>query len=155
MGSNASISATTFGVVVRTGGKFNSLGGDGEEGIVGATPASNTTLANADYGQTGSTRYATDITIASMTGDDSTYTTWTFNATGISNVSKTGVTNISMRLKKDIDNIAPTWASGVFEGINAYFADNAGTTVDPKMVVTYTIVIKKVVGGMLPLLHVG
>lgn len=113
--------------------KFDGLSITPTVNIYASTPASNTTLANADYGQTGSTAFATAITYAnwSTTG----YNDFTLNSSGLTNISATGVSKFSARNPTfDVANSPPTWANNYSEMLNNY-ADEAGTTSDPKLVV--------------------
>lgn len=105
--------------------------------IYTSTPATNTDIANSDYSQVGST---------SQTGSPITYAAWntaayndfTLNATGISNVSKTSVSKFGARnANYDVSGVAPTWTVSTFSNIRGNYADNAGTTNDPKLTVTY------------------
>ena len=107
--------------------------------IYGSTCASNTDLANSDYAQTGSTSYTgSPITYASFSV--SAYNAFTFNATGIGNVSKTSITKLSGRnANYDVAATPPTWSASHSAFLGGYFADQTGTTNDPKLVVTYTI----------------
>jgi len=84
-------------------------------------PASLTALANGDYDVAGwgSTRQATDLTLAGIT--TSAFNDFTLNSTGVGNISKTGVTRLGLRIAADADNAEPSWSSGVI----------AGLTVDP------------------------
>lgn len=84
------------------------------------------------------TRWATDVAITSITADDTNYTNFSFNETGISAISKTGVTTVSMRVSWDVDNTEPTWQSAKIDQLTIRSADNSGTTRDPKLIVTYT-----------------
>lgn len=105
--------------------------------IYTATPSSNTNIQASDYAQTGSTAQCdTAVTYASMTA--STYSDWTFNATGLGNISKTGVSKFSVKnANYDNANSAPGLTSA-----DAYCratgAEETGTTSDPKLVVTHT-----------------
>ena len=105
-------------------------------GVCGATPDGTDTLANGDYLQTDTTRYATDVDITSTSND--AYNDWTFNATGKAAISLTGITSLSHKLDKDIDNAAPSWTSDQAGGYNSVYADEEGTDEDPKLVITYT-----------------
>lgn len=105
--------------------------------IAGATPASTSALAAADYGQTGSTSFAS-IPYASFS--TSGYNDFTLNAAGIANINKSGISKFSARLGWDIDNnYTGTWSSFGSTSFWAYFADNTGTSKDPKLVITYHI----------------
>lgn len=116
-------------------------------GVVAATTASNTAVANADFEGTvnNTTRWATDKAFADITADDATYTDWALNATGVSAISKTGVTKFGMKLSGDIDNTAPTWVASDSSNVRAKMAELAGTDDDPKLTVVHTGA-----GGFLP-----
>ena len=54
--------------------------------VTTATPASNTNIATGDYLQTGTERQGdTDLAMASVVADDSTYNIYKFNGMGIGN----------------------------------------------------------------------
>ncbi|HKQ06121.1 MAG TPA: hypothetical protein VJ464_13380 [Blastocatellia bacterium] len=131
--SVASVSAATFSLYVTSKIDNFSL----SVALVGSTPASNTSVANSDYGQLGLTRFASDVAISSIT--TSAYNDWGLNGSGLAAISLTGVTKLGTRADKDLDNSAPTWASSTNGRIVASFANNAGTSQDPKLVVTYAI----------------
>ena len=102
-------------------------------------PTSPTAITTGDYNLSGwnVVEQATGrITIASwsITG----YNDFTLNATGLSNISKTGVSWYGLRLSADFDNSEPTWAASLNANINVYFADQTGTDKDPKLVVVHT-----------------
>ena len=103
--------------------------------IVASTPASNTALAASDYGNLGSTRFATDIAYDSLS--TVAYNDFTFNATGIAAVSKTGISKFGTRMAIDLDNGSPTWTDSNQTDFGVIFADTALTTTDPKLVVTH------------------
>ena len=105
--------------------------------LVASTPASNTALVNGDYSQLGAVDFGrTDIQDNLSTG---AYTDITINATGRADISKTGVTKYGIRVGFDLDNTITglTWSANQYHGGSAGYADNAGTTQDPKLVVTY------------------
>lgn len=134
--SSATISAADFSVWGTF--KRNQLGSD-DFHIGGSTPASNTALANSDYGQCGTTSFGS-IAYASFTSTDTAYSTASLNASGISAVSKTGISKFSGQLGWDINNsFTGAWADNGYTQFNYWSADNTGTTNDPKLVVTYTI----------------
>ena len=107
--------------------------------IVNTTPASNTALVNADYGQLGTTKQSTDFAYDSFS--TSAYNDITLNATGIASISKTGITKFGSRFAVDVDAGTPAWTALAQSSMSAYYADNAGTTNDPKLVVTYTVAV--------------
>lgn len=110
--------------------------------IYDATPASNTAIANGDYNQTGGsspTALATAISYASYS--TSGYNTFTLNASGIAAISLTGVSKFSARnANYDAAASAPTHPGSAQTSIlQGNFADNSGTSSDPKLSVTYTV----------------
>ncbi len=135
IGAGQTVSAATFSIVVTA--KTTTI--TDSYGVVGATTASNTAIAMADYQGTvaNTTRYATDISGASMVADSATYNDFSFNATGISAVLVTSITKIGLRTKSDIDSVAPTYVSGGQAQIDWVNADTAGTTTDPKLTVVH------------------
>ncbi|MFH2030841.1 MAG: hypothetical protein ABIJ40_09550 [Bacteroidota bacterium] len=107
--------------------------------IYTCTPASNTGLVAADQAQYGS---------VSQTGSPISYASWntagyndfTFNATGISNISKTSISKFSQRnANYDVAAVAPTWLSSAGSHLAGWAADRAGTSQDPKLVITYSL----------------
>lgn len=102
---------------------------------VASTPNSNNNLIDSDYGQLGSTNLGTK---AYADWTNSQYNDITLNASGISNISKTGISRFGSRISGDINNSAGGTAYQL-----SYFtfstADETGTTKDPKIVITYTI----------------
>ena len=108
--------------------------------IYSFAPANQADFVAGDYDSLGTTPYSSNKTLAdwSIIG----YNDFTLNSTGITAISKTGITNMGVReVVCDVANSAPTLASW---GVNqdgyesAYFADQTGTNQDPKLVVTYT-----------------
>lgn len=133
--SNASISDAVYSVYGN--GKANNLGSL-NLAMIASNPANTNNLVAGDFGTCVLTRQAdTDITYAgfSTTG----YNNFTLNATGRGNISKTGITKFGAAIANDVDNSAPAWISNVLTDLIVETADNAGTTVDPKLVVTYTL----------------
>lgn len=109
--------------------------------IYTSTPASNTSIANGDFAQCGSTSQ-TGSAMTQASWSASAYNDFTFNSTGRGNVSKTSISKFSLRnANYDVAASAPTWASGEFTFNQYNFADNTGTANDPKLVVTYTIAV--------------
>lgn len=125
-----SISAGTFSLYGRS--QTTALGNQACA-LVASTPASNTDLVAADYGQTGSTRFATDLS----SWNTAAYNDWTLNASGLAAISKTGVSKFATRSANDLDNSAPTWASADSSNYGCYAADQADTTNDPKLATTH------------------
>lgn len=102
--------------------------------IVQTTPASNTALVAEDWDEIGTTLQATSLALSSWVSTDNTYNDLTLNATGLGNISKTGITKFGTRHSFDTSNTEPTGNNDAF----CYTSDNTGTSSDPKLVVTYT-----------------
>ena len=114
------------------------LSGDGttEEGtvsmhIVSSSQANANTLVVGDFDEIGSTSFGE---YTSWDETDGTYNEKSLNASGISNISKTGISKFGIRQGKDYSNTQPSETNK----IKFRSADNTGTTKDPKLVVTYT-----------------
>lgn len=123
--------------------KNNSLGGSPEIDIVAATPPATNTLAASDYGQLGSTVFASKTYAGWST---SAYNDFTLNANGIANITKGGVSKFGARVNWDTDNsFTGTWASLSDVRFNHYMADQTGTDNDPKLVVVYKTFTPRVV----------
>ena len=108
--------------------------------MITTTPASDTTLKNADYSQQGTTKQATDIAISAFTVDSSTYNAFTLNTTGEGNISLTGITKFGLRSTADTDNSEPTW-SGPFDSSSVTLAtaeEVLSGDKRPRLVVTHT-----------------
>lgn len=116
--------------------KQNSNGLSLGASLIKSNPASNTALVVGDFDGVTFERQATDVSYAgiSTTG----YTDWTLNATGEGNIDKTGVSKFAVVSDADMDNSEPTWASGVCGVDSVYYADQTGTSSDPKLAVTHS-----------------
>jgi len=102
--------------------------------LVASTTAANNSLATSDYDSYGSTEYITRKANTDFT--TGAYVDMALNASGLSFINKTGVTKFCFLSNKDLDNVTPnvgTWTSAY-----SYFADQTGTTNDPKLVVNYS-----------------
>jgi len=106
--------------------------------IYSSTPGSNTTLANSDYGQIGSTAQCdTAITYAGYT--TSGYNDFLFNATGRGNISKTGISKFGAReATYDVGGTTPSGGINCQPIMGGLYSGQTGTTQDPKLVITYT-----------------
>ncbi len=129
------IDSATFSLYVVS--QENAFGGSPALDLVDSNPASNTGLANADYGNVGTVLLASAKLFSNITS--SQYNDWTLNSTGLSNISKTSVSKFGMRIDGDVTNTAPTtWASNTYQALQGFAADVAGTTQDPKLVVEHS-----------------
>lgn len=136
LGASASISAAVLSLTGTS--KLDPSGLAPNIDIYTSTPASNTALANADYSQLGSTSQ-TGSPISYTSYSTTGYNDFTFNATGIGNISKTGVSKFGARnANYDVAGTAPTWSAGTAFRLQGIYADTAGTSTDPKLVITYT-----------------
>ena len=97
------------------------------------TPADPDDFATADYNQFGTTEWSAQIDLGDITATQ--YNNWTFNATGKSNINKTGDTLFGFREGHDILDHAMAVAKN---SINMAFSDTAGTSSDPKLVVEHS-----------------
>jgi hypothetical protein len=105
--------------------------------IVGSTPASNTNIVNADYSQTGTTAYSATTSVTSIT--QSAYNAFALNATGLSNLTATGVSKFAMRMETDRTNSEPTTSGRQSSWAWFLTAETTGTSQDPYLDVTYTL----------------
>ncbi len=123
-------------------------------------PASTSALANGDYLHSGwdlVEQSTTRITFTNFMNGSATYKDFPLNATGIGNISKTGLSWFGIRGSSDFDNSAPSWSSNVTSQILAYYASSAGTGNDPKLVVEHGTVVAggSSQGGLMSLMGVG
>lgn len=116
--------------------KFDNLAASPDINIYLSAPASNTALAAGDFDSLGSTPFATAITYANFL--TAAYNDFTLNGSGISNISLTGVSKFGSRnANYDVAGSLPPWVSGGTARLRIRYADVAGTTNDPKIVITY------------------
>lgn len=103
-----------------------------------SAPASNTAIVAGDFDSLGSiSQTGSPITYAGFS--TSGYNDFAFNATGIGNISKTGVSKFGLRnANYDVAAIAPAWSAGGTDHMfNGKFAETADTTEDPKFVAVH------------------
>jgi hypothetical protein len=132
---DATISAGTFSYFGQD--LVGNLGIVVELDIVESTPASNTALANADYGQLGGTVFSS---MAYGDFDLEAYNDFALDANGVANISKTGISKFGSKLNWDTDgSFGGSWVSNAQTYFSAYMSDSVGTTKDPKLTVTYTL----------------
>lgn len=116
--------------------------------LVQFTPSVANDLVTADYDLFGTTNMVTSFNISSWDQTDGTYNNLTLNADGINIIDKrtTELTKYGVRTGLDRSNTAP--GTGEVNRIESYFADQAGTTSDPKLVVTHTSSSVKTINGL-------
>jgi hypothetical protein len=119
------------------GGGLTNTDNDGQDYVVvvSSNPASNTALGTDDYDQAGTTAYSSTVDFGSLVANDSTYNDLSFNATGKSNIDKNGVSKFALREGHDMENASI--ASNSSNSIEHYWADQTGTSQDPKLVVVH------------------
>jgi RHS repeat-associated protein len=112
--------------------QYNNTSASPTYNVYASTPASNTDCVAADYGQIGSTALATAVAHANIV--DEAYNDWNGTAMGI--ISVTSVTKLAFReATYDAGNSDPGMGSGQTIQQNFDFADTAGTSTDPKLVI--------------------
>jgi len=118
---------------------YNSSGGNNQTeatypanlSLVSASPAGTSSLVVGDFDLFGSTKYGTDVTLASFVSGGTG--AFTLNASGLANISKTGNTGLGIRPSNDFsDSTAPTARSYAY----MYHSEQTGTANDPVLVVT-------------------
>ena len=134
LGSSVTVSSAVIGLYCDyIGSDLGSFDMD----IVSSSPTSNTVLANGDYTKLGTTPFSSVVDTSLTTGQ---YNSFTLNASGLSNISKTGISKFGVTVNWDTDgSFGGTWGSGKYSG--CYFTDGgaASTTKDPKIDITYNL----------------
>ena len=100
--------------------------------IVGYAPTTDNTMVTSDFGKFSYVSWAS-IALASLS--QSAYNDFTLDANGIANINKTGITRIGCITEVDRAVTTIGTADNLF---NFKPADTAGTSNDPKLVITYT-----------------
>jgi len=107
--------------------------------IVESAPASNTALVAGDYDSFTYTDLATRQPVTNLTSGG--YVDFALNSTGITRmqsfVDGDGIVKLGMMTGAEVDDVNP-WESGKEIYGTFYFADQAGTTNDPKLVVVHS-----------------
>lgn len=109
---------------------------ESEMHIVSSTPASHSSLQLSDFSKLGDTDFGS---VAYADFSTTSYNDITLNSSGIANIDKTGVTKFGTRSGADLDNDTPSWP-GTYDkttSLLGYYADQTGTTNDPKLIVTH------------------
>jgi hypothetical protein len=134
--AGASISAAVMSIEGQDKGDGASITPD--LNVYSSAPALNTELAVGDFDSLGTTAFATAITYSGFNAAG--YNNFTLNASGIAAIDKVGISKFGVRnANYDASGTPPTWASGgAYSHFICTFAETAGTTSDPKLVVTYT-----------------
>ena len=101
-------------------------------------PANTAMLATTDYDLAVWDSVAQATSIASGSWGVESYNNFTLNATGMGNVNKSGYSWFGARYSGDLTDTSPTWTSSGQTRLGMYFADETGTTKDPKLVVEHS-----------------
>lgn len=132
LGASAVISAATFSVA--DDGTANSNTNTTTIEIVTGTPASTSNIATTDFGNVGATSFSSK-NVSAYSSTNNTYNDFALNASGIANISLTGISKFAAMQGTDFSNATPTGLNNC----DGRYADTAGTSADPKLVVTYTL----------------
>lgn len=129
---------------VHVNNQINNLSGESSSNSVDVLsrsgPASNTALTAADYSTLNATDFGRSVTQVNITADDTTYNPITLNASGLANISKTGISKFGFQSGWLFDSTITglTWASSQSQANGAVrWADQAGTAQDIKLVVVH------------------
>ena len=136
--ASAVISAAT--VDFRFNLKSDEFAQAGSIALVQTTTASNTSIANGDYGAGPFDRVGTDadVAIADITTDSSTPSRFTLSSGGRGNIATTGITKLGVQTAHFTDNSEPTWLSNKRHSVTIRSAEYA-SSVEPTLTVTYTL----------------
>lgn len=138
LGSSATISAATMSLYGNYKSVVGGISGTFDINIYTSSPASDTALAAGDFDSLGTTAQC-DTAITNSGFSTTAYNDWSLNSTGRGNISKTGITKFGARYAtEDAQNNAPGWSSDGEARHEFIYADNTGTSQDPKLVITYT-----------------
>lgn len=146
LGAAATISAAVMSLFGFS--KLDQLGISPNIDIYTSNPATNTDLVAGDYAQIGSTSQ-TGAPISYASYDTTAYNDFTFNGTGLGNISKTGVSKFGARnANYDVSGTTPSWSDTLSSNIQCRFAETASTTSDPKLVITFSTTNIKTFNGV-------
>ena len=111
--------------------------GDSTLDIVSCTLADNNAIVTGDFTGLG-TEVFSDQSVSSFS--TVAYNDFVLNASGISNIVVDGISSFGARIGWDTDNsFGGSWTSTGRTGGTIYFADQTGTSQDPKLTGTYTL----------------
>jgi RHS repeat-associated protein len=108
--------------------------------VYAATPSSTYSFSALDYGRMGTTTQS-DTAITYSGWNTAGYNDFVLNTAGKNNISKTGITKFGTRnANYDAASTSPAWSSNTGHFLQGYLAQEAGTSKDPKLVITYVTV---------------
>lgn len=137
--SSLTAGATVSGAVLSLEGNGSrTVGlGDAINKICLFNPANTNALVNGDF-NTFTYTAQSDGGFNNAQWSESAYNDFTLNATGLGNISKTGVTKFGLCFDWHIGGFTGVWANSETTRSGVKFADSDGTNEDPKLAVTYT-----------------
>lgn len=135
LGASANISAASLFLCTNSKGRTTYANNNVE--VTESTVVSDTVLATSDFDNVNNVKWATGILHDSLAAVGS-FSEFVFNATGYGAINKTGYSKYAVRYAYDVDNSAP----GLTGGSQIYYeirtSEQAGTSSDPYLRVTYT-----------------
>lgn len=136
-------------------GALDQCGLDSDLGVTEATTATDNDLATSDFQNTitnHTTRFATDLDATDVTANGVAYTDYILNASGVANITVTGVSKFANRVDLDIDDSDACKQNPALERnirMAMDYADTSGLVTDPKLNAT-TSVAAVAAGSSLP-----
>ncbi len=120
--------------------------------LVSSSPGSNTNITTSDYGSFGTTKLSNDFDLGSAFSNwsGSSYNEFNLNSSGLGNISKTGVSKFGIRFIDDVEATTPDASNKADSNgfVYMHFAEQTGTSNDPKLTVTYTLPSPPVISGV-------
>ena len=117
--------------------KYNEANSSPDINIYSSAPAADNDLVPGDFDSFGSTAFSSAISYASF--NTSGYNDFTLNASGISNINKTGISKFGARnANHDVAGSVPDWVSEGYDRLEGYYADQTGTASDPVLTIVHT-----------------
>ncbi len=138
LGSSATVASAILSFYGNS--KANSLSAGIPELLVAGVSMGNPAVpAASDYQAVARTRFATGISYSDL--NLSGYNDFNLNSFGLANINATGISQFSTQWDWDLDNsFGGTWTVGLSQVyVFIEFADQGGTTNDPKLVINYTL----------------
>lgn len=137
--TGATISAATISFVGSTksnDANFSSTS-DLDLHVVAASTASDTAIANSDYGNISATSFGSK-SYDTFNVDGSTYNDITLDSNGIANINLAGISKFGTRAAADLSDTNPSASVETNSRIYIKHSETAGTSADPALIVTYT-----------------
>lgn len=103
--------------------------------LVASTPNGTSSIIDTDYIDLGTTRFDTDMAIAGITTDSSTFNTFTLNAAGLAAIDDAGVSKFGILGGNDLDDTEPGWVDRKQTRVDINTADLSESQ-GPRLVVT-------------------